>query len=107
MGLAQASADGQLPQPGPARRLGRQTVEKERASRVHTPLAVRKVINRRSRSGAGEAVSEQLVVGRRPAANRLRRGWLVAVSLATIGAVAGIGGSAAALPQPTVAQVKA
>ncbi len=82
-------------------------MEKERASRVHTPLAVRRVINRRKRTGSGEAISEQPAVGRRPAASRLRRGWLVAVSFATIGAVAGIGGSAAALPQPTVAQVKA
>ena len=37
----------------------------------------------------------------------LRRGWLIALSFATAGAVVGIGGSASALPQPTVAQVKA
>jgi peptidoglycan DL-endopeptidase CwlO len=40
-------------------------------------------------------------------ARRWRRGWLVALSVATVVAVAGIGGSAAALPQPTVTQVKA
>lgn len=40
-------------------------------------------------------------------AGGLRRGWLIAISIATVAAVAGIGGSAAALPQPTVAQVKA
>jgi cell wall-associated NlpC family hydrolase len=47
--------------------------------------------------------------GRRPVARagRLRRGWLIIISFAIAGAVAGIGGSAAALPQPTVAQVKA
>jgi cell wall-associated NlpC family hydrolase len=37
----------------------------------------------------------------------LRRGLLIGIGVATIGAVAGVGGSAAALPQPTVAQVKA
>jgi len=37
----------------------------------------------------------------------VRRGWLIAISLATAVAVAGIGGSAAALPQPSVAQVRA
>jgi cell wall-associated NlpC family hydrolase len=36
-----------------------------------------------------------------------RSGWLVGISLATVIAVVGIGGSAAALPQPTIAQVKA
>ncbi len=36
-----------------------------------------------------------------------RRGWVIGISLATAGAVVGIGGSAAALPQPTVTQVKA
>jgi peptidoglycan DL-endopeptidase CwlO len=43
----------------------------------------------------------------RSAGRRWRRGWLIALSFATVVAVAGIGGSAAALPQPTVTQVKA
>src|SRR6266568_7715771 len=74
------------------------------------PLAVRRVVSRRNRTGAGDAVSEHRVAGGRPAAgaaSRLRRGGLIAVGLATAGAVVGIGGSAAALPQPTVTQVKA
>jgi len=82
------------------------------------PLAVRKVVSRRNRTGAGDAASEQLAVREhgaggvasgRPAAGaatRLRRGWLIAVGVATAGAVVGIDGSAAALPQPTVTQVK-
>lgn len=37
----------------------------------------------------------------------LRRGSLILISFATVAAVAGIGGSASALPQPTIAQVKA
>ena len=50
------------------------------------------------------------VIGGKKAATmsgRLRRGWLIAIGVATVAAVAGVGGSAAALPQPTVAQVKA
>ncbi|HYS30717.1 MAG TPA: NlpC/P60 family protein [Streptosporangiaceae bacterium] len=50
------------------------------------------------------------MAGGRPAAgaaSRLRRGGLIVVGLATAGAVVGIGGSAVALPQPTVTQVKA
>lgn len=44
----------------------------------------------------------------RSASVRLRRrGWLAGLSVATAVAVAGIGGPAAALPQPTVTQVKA
>ncbi|HEX9063718.1 MAG TPA: NlpC/P60 family protein [Streptosporangiaceae bacterium] len=43
----------------------------------------------------------------RPATPRWRRGWLLGLSFATVVAVAGIGGSAVALPQPTVTQVKA
>ena len=35
------------------------------------------------------------------------RGWLIALAFATAAAIVGIGGSAAALPQPTVTQVKA
>jgi cell wall-associated NlpC family hydrolase len=71
---------------------------------VHTPLAVRKVANHRIRAGAETA--------RPPGAGRLgarslRRGWLIALSFATAGAVVGIGGSASALPQPTIVQVKA
>jgi cell wall-associated NlpC family hydrolase len=42
-----------------------------------------------------------------PARGGMRRRWLILISLATVCAVAGIGGSAAALPQPTIAQVKA
>jgi peptidoglycan DL-endopeptidase CwlO len=78
--------------------------KKERASRVRTPLAVRKVASRRSRAGAEYAGH---VGARRPISRRLKRGWLIAISLATAGAVVGIGGSAAALPQPTIGQVKA
>lgn len=43
----------------------------------------------------------------RSAGRRWRRGWLIGLSFATALAVAGIGGSAAALPQPTITQVKA
>lgn len=43
----------------------------------------------------------------RQTGHRWRRGWLVGLSFATVVAVAGVGGSAAALPQPTVTQVKA
>jgi peptidoglycan DL-endopeptidase CwlO len=43
----------------------------------------------------------------RSARRRWWRGWLIGLSLATVVAVAGIGGSAAALPKPTVTQVKA
>jgi peptidoglycan DL-endopeptidase CwlO len=71
---------------------------------VRTPLAVRRVADYRNRAGAGTAGPSG------PgglAARSLRRGWLVALSFATAGAVVGIGGSASALPQPTVAQVKA
>ena len=78
--------------------------KKERASRVRMPLAVRRVANHRSRAGAETAGSRGAA---RPGARSLRRGWLIALSFATAGAVAGIGGSASALPQPTIAQVKA
>jgi len=70
----------------------------------------------RSRTGArGDVgdhggVSAQQAGARKTRRSRgggLRRGWLILISLATVGAVAGIGGSAAALPQPTIAQVKA
>ncbi|HUJ06209.1 MAG TPA: C40 family peptidase [Streptosporangiaceae bacterium] len=50
---------------------------------MHTPLSVRKV-----------------------AKSRVRAGLLIACSLATAAAVVGIGGSAAAAPMPTVAQVQ-
>ena len=76
---------------------------------MRTPLSVRKFKNSRSRTGPDEGSGAQDAVGREPAARPaggLRRGWLIAISLATAAAVAGIGGSAAALPQPTVAQVK-
>ncbi len=63
---------------------------------MRTPLSVRKI--------ATTAVGPVAV---RPAVRRWRRGWLVAMSFATVVAVAGIGGSAAAFPQPTVTQVKA
>jgi len=71
---------------------------------VPTPLAVRKVADHRSRAGAETAGPPG---AGRPGARSLRRGWLIALSFATAGAVVGIGGSAAALPQPTVAQVRA
>jgi len=75
---------------------------------VRTPLAVRRVMSHRNSTDAREADSGCGVTGgKSAAAGRLRRGWLIAISFATAGAVAGIGGSAAALPQPTVAQVKA
>jgi len=66
------------------------------------PLSVRRVKSHRTSTGAEDA-------GHKGAApfRRLRRGWLIAIGIATIAAVAGVGGSAAALPQPTVAQVKA
>ena len=63
---------------------------------MRTPLSVRKI--------ATTAVGPVAV---RSAVRRWRRGWLVALSFATVVAVAGIGGSAAAFPQPTVTQVKA
>jgi cell wall-associated NlpC family hydrolase len=77
---------------------------------VRTPLSVRRVRISRSRTGAREVSNARDVAARglvtRPAGGP-RRGWLIAISFATAVAVAGIGGSAAALPQPTVAQVKA
>jgi peptidoglycan DL-endopeptidase CwlO len=57
----------------------------------------------RSRTGAGTGSRPRGALPR----GWLRRGWLILISLAIIGGVAGIGGSAAALPQPTIAQVKA
>jgi cell wall-associated NlpC family hydrolase len=64
-----------------------------------------------ARADAGDhgGVSAQHAGARKTRRSRggLRRGWLILISLATVGAVAGIGGSAAALPQPTIAQVKA
>ena len=63
----------------------------------------------RSRTGAENAGENGGTAARRAgqAGSGWRRGWLILISLATVGAVAGIGGSAAALPQPTIAQVKA
>jgi cell wall-associated NlpC family hydrolase len=64
-------------------------------------------MSRHDRTGA-RGVSAGPVAGRgRTPAGALRRGWLIIISLAIAGAVVGIGGSAAALPQPTIAQVKA
>ena len=71
---------------------------------MRTPLAVRKVANHRSRAGAETAAPPG---AGRPGPRSLRRGWLIALSFATAGAVVGIGGSASALPQPTITQVKA
>jgi len=71
---------------------------------VRTPLAVRRVASHRSRADAENAGH---IAAGRPIARGLRRGWLIAICLATAGAVVGIGGSAAALPQPTISQVKA
>lgn len=76
---------------------------------MRMPLSVRRVMSR-SRTGAREGAGEHggtAVPKVRHARNGLRRGSLIVISLATAGAVAGIGGSAAALPQPTVSQVKA
>jgi peptidoglycan DL-endopeptidase CwlO len=70
---------------------------------VRMPLAVRRVANHRSRVSAKLAGSPG---AGRPGAGSLRRGWLIALSFATAGAIVGIGGSASALPQPTIAQVK-
>jgi peptidoglycan DL-endopeptidase CwlO len=63
----------------------------------------------RSSTGAREVASEHEAVSGRKATRAAgwRRGWAVGISLATATAVLGIGGSAAALPQPTVTQVKA
>lgn len=58
---------------------------------MRTPLSVLKKVTPRYRT----------------AGRSWRRSWLVGLSFATVVAVAGIGGSAAALPQPTVTQVKA
>lgn len=64
----------------------------------------------RSRTGAPQGAGEHGGAGAgkggRPRGG-LRRGWLILISLATVCAVAGIGGSASALPQPTITQVKA
>lgn len=46
-------------------------------------------------------------MSRRKYTGPTRRLWMIGISVATAAAVAGIGGSAAALPQPTVSQVKA
>lgn len=58
---------------------------------------------------AGEVASERVPAGGRKATRAAgwRRGWVIGISLATASAVVGIGGSAAALPQPSVTQVKA
>lgn len=76
---------------------------------MRMPLAVRRVTSRRHRTSAREIISEHGASGRRAVrfSGGRRRGWLIAVSVVTAAAVAGIGGSAAALPQPTVTQVKA
>ena len=77
---------------------------------MRTPLSVRRVKSHRSSTDVREVGAARLAVGGRKAATpsgRLRRGSLIAIGVATVGAVAGVGGSAAALPQPTVAQVKA
>jgi peptidoglycan DL-endopeptidase CwlO len=77
---------------------------------VRTPLSVRRVKTFRSRTGTVGVRDAREVAGREPVtkpASGIRRGWLIAISFATAAAVAGIGGSAAALPQPTVAQVRA
>ena len=77
---------------------------------MRTPLSVRRVRPHRRSTGACEADAARGVTGGKKAATltgRLRRGWLIAIGVATVAAVTGIGGSAGALPQPTVAQVKA
>jgi cell wall-associated NlpC family hydrolase len=67
------------------------------------------VMSSRSRTGAENAGENGGAAARKVGqpVRGLRRGWLIVISLATAAAVAGIGGSAAALPQPTIAQVKA
>ena len=74
---------------------------------MRTPQSVK---IRRSRAGVGEVSDARDGAGREPAARPAggsRRGWLIGIGFATAAAVTGIGGSAAALPQPTVAQVQA
>ena len=76
---------------------------------MRTPLSVRRVMSSHSRAGAQNAGENGGSTVRKAGQARggLRRGSLILISLAVISAVAGIGGSAAALPQPTIAQVKA
>ena len=81
---------------------------------MRTPLSVPRVMSHRSSTGAREVASEHEAASGRKATRAKaartagwRRGWVVGISLATASAVVGIGGSAAALPQPTVTQVKA
>ena len=76
---------------------------------MRMPLSVPRVMSHRSSTEAGEVASGQGAARGRKAARAAgwRRGWVVGISLATATAVVGIGGSAAALPQPTVTQVKA
>jgi cell wall-associated NlpC family hydrolase len=77
---------------------------------VRTQQSVRRVNSHRSSTAARDVDAARGVgVGGKAAtpSGRLRRGWLIAIGIATICAVAGVGGSAAALPQPSVAQVKA
>jgi cell wall-associated NlpC family hydrolase len=71
------------------------------------PLSVRRVVSSRSRTGATQGAGEHGGAGAGKGGRPVRRGWLILTGLATICAVAGIGGSASALPQPTITQVKA
>jgi peptidoglycan DL-endopeptidase CwlO len=64
---------------------------------VHMPPARRRVMTRRDRTSARGL----LCPGR-----GLTIGWITALSVATVAAVLGIGGSAGAAAQPTVAQVQ-
>jgi peptidoglycan DL-endopeptidase CwlO len=76
---------------------------------VRTPLSVRRVMSSHSRAGGQNAGENGGSTVRKAGQARggLRRGSLILISLAIMSAVAGIGGSAAALPQPTISQVKA
>lgn len=81
--------------------------EKERVWRVRTPRSVRRVTSSRPSSASGVASVRWVTSARRARTSRgPRAGWVVTVSFATVAAVAGIGGSASALPMPTVTQVQ-
>ncbi len=84
--------------PGPSPEPTRQeSAQKERASRVHSPSAVRRVSTRNNPTIARGPL--------RPGRG-LRIGWITAVSLATVAAVLSVSGSAGASSQPTAAQVQ-
>src|SRR6266568_7506984 len=57
-----ASTGGWCHSPGPYADSAGERSKKERGSLVRMPLAVRRVVSRRNRTGAGDAASEQLAV---------------------------------------------